>query len=531
MRKKDEFTAGRRTFLKRAGTVAGISTAGSFGVVQHALANRHPHPNPGSLGYLDRRTYVHNMRVHTHFNPPNSHRNGIWRTGSKAQMMARGDRRFLFQSGRVYDVTDPLNPEVFNEDAFEGGQLQLAYNEKIGKWILMTGSGAPSTSATADRPHGKYEYPEKIEEAVNARGLRGVRIYDATDPSDIRLLAKWSCDQGDPDREVQTGGGTHRNFYSGGRYAYLDTAPDNSFTNIENPFRHYSHAIQTIDISDPERPSFVSNWWIPGQRSNEEDAYRKWPFHGDRASWTSAHGPMMVPTKVEDGGKYGYTCYGHFGVTIHDLSDPANPRLVGTFDPRPHAGDIPFHTVDLARLDRGFVIGSWEPLNPDCNNELGSRPLHGSWVIDVRDPTAPDAMAQLPKPHPPLTAPYTDFCNKRGRFGPHNPPHLKAPGAAAPNFTCYSYFNAGLQCYDVTDPTQPRLSAYFIPPQAGSLEDFASFDRDTDNVFVEWDRRLIWALTSTGIYLLSTPELGEPVLEKMPVSSWTLEGLNRGFDA
>ena len=43
-------------------------------------------------------------------------------------------------------------------------------------------------------------------------------------------------------------------------------------------------------------------------------------------------------------------------------------------------GAIPFHTIDVARLDRGFVIANPEVLNPDCNE-----PYQPSWIIDVRD--------------------------------------------------------------------------------------------------------------------------------------------------
>ena len=61
--------------------------------------------------------------------------------GNKMQMMAIGDRRFLFQAGDVIEVTDALKPVMFNRQGFAGGQLQLAYNDKLKKWILMTGAG------------------------------------------------------------------------------------------------------------------------------------------------------------------------------------------------------------------------------------------------------------------------------------------------------------------------------------------------------------------------------------------------------
>jgi hypothetical protein len=46
-------------------------------------------------------------------------------------------------------------------------------------------------------------------------------------------------------------------------------------------------------------------------------------------------------------------------------------------------------------------------------------------------------------------------------------------------------------------------------------------------VFVEWDRNLIWAATDTGLYLLTTPELGDPILKPQPISEWNLPDLNR----
>jgi len=136
---------------------------------------------------------------------------------------------------------------------------------------------------------------------------------------------------------------------------------------------------------------------------------------------------------VEDGGKLGYSAYGSFGMLIHDLSDIRNPKLVGRFTPDykyTRGTVIAFHTVDVVRLDRGFVITNPETLNPDCNETYVP-----SWVVDVRDPTAPKAISRLPVPTPPQEAPYKTFCDKRGRFGPHNPPHIKAPGKPDPNFT------------------------------------------------------------------------------------------------
>jgi hypothetical protein len=91
-------------------------------------------------------------------------------------------------------------------------------------------------------------------------------------------------------------------------------------------------------------------------------------------------------------------------------------------------------------------------------------------------------------------------------------------------------------------------NAYFVAPHGGSLspecaespdklegdvmkrcdEQVNSYNRPTDQVFVEWDRNLIYAGTTTGLYILSTPALGKPVLGAMPVTEWSLPQLNAG---
>lgn len=515
MSKDNLNTFTRRAVIKWGAATGGLAAVGSE-LLRPTWANRHPHPRPTSLKYLDRNMYRKNTDVLAHFDP-GEHR------GGKMQMMAIGSRRFIFQQGDVIDVTEPLKPKMFNKKGFLGGQLQVAYNRKLGKWILMTGAGVAGTFSTPEYPHGKYDNPDMITQNINQKGLRGVRFYDASDPSKLTLLSEWSCDQGDPKRDVQTGSGTHRNYYDGGQYAYLDTAPDNTFTRMESSVRYYSNGIQIIDVSDSTKPQFVASWWLPGQRESEVEEYKKWREHGDKESFTTLHGPMYVPKKVEDGGKYGFSAYSALGMMIHDLSDIKNPKLIGRYYPLMKPGAIPFHTIDIVRLDRGFVITNPEALNPDCNE-----PYQPLWVVDVRDVKKPKALSQLPVPVPPADAPYKTFCDKRGRFGAHNPPHMKAPGKAHPNFTVYSFFNAGAQMFDITNPARPRNIGYFIPPQPGSLDDYLSFPRDTDNVFVEWDRKLMWVGTGTGLYLVTSASLGKPVLEPMSVKEWTLAGLNAG---
>ena len=174
----------RRDFIKAGAAAGGLAAAGSELIVP-ALANRHPQPRPTSYKMLDRNMYRKNAEVVAHFDPGEERE-------AKMQMMAIGTRRFLFTRGDVIEVTDALKPKMFNHKAFVGNQVNLAYNRKIGKWILMTGAGIAGTFSTPKAPRGKYDEPSMIQQNINQKGLRGVRFYDATDPAKLVLLSEWS---------------------------------------------------------------------------------------------------------------------------------------------------------------------------------------------------------------------------------------------------------------------------------------------------------------------------------------------------
>jgi len=83
----------RRDFIALAGTAGAAALAGPE-LIGSALANRHPHPRPTSLKYLDRNMYRKNTNVLAHFDAGEER-------GAKMQMMAIGDRRYLFNRGDV----------------------------------------------------------------------------------------------------------------------------------------------------------------------------------------------------------------------------------------------------------------------------------------------------------------------------------------------------------------------------------------------------------------------------------------------
>ncbi|MBT6410809.1 MAG: twin-arginine translocation signal domain-containing protein [Betaproteobacteria bacterium] len=510
----------RRSLLKAGAALAGCAGLTNLGVVSQTFANHHPQPHEDSLDYLDRETYIHNMEVHAHLETE-AGQHGM-------QMYVKGDRRYMFTARSIIDVTDPLNPVTIKEDPWPVGSLgdipALAYNKKLGKWIMLVGAGMQPTMPTEDKIGGKYKYPSKIIDVITKPGLRGCRIYDVTDPTDIKLLSEWSADLGDPGRELQGGEGIFHIYYDGGKYAYLNAGLGDDFTRMGSYIRFYNRGLQIIDIEDPANPKFVSNWWLPGQREGEEAEYEKWREHEDRASWTSASCHFYVPKRVEDGGKYCYSTWGSLGFMIHDVSNPEKPRLVSRFQGENTPGSIDFFHSNLSWLDKGIAVVYSEALELDC-----AAPLIEPYILDVSDPTNPVVLSRLSKPATPPEAPYDDFCDKRGRFGPRFSPHLIAPGKVDRDFFALAYFSGGLQCYDISDPRDPKVVAYFIPPQGGEIDDWnSSYYRQVQNVFIEWDRKLIWVASNTGLYVVSSSQLGKPVLKPMPVREWSIPGITHG---
>ena len=66
----------------------------------------------------------------------------------------------------------------------------------------------------------------------------------------------------------------------------------------------------------------------------------------------------------------------------------------------------------------------------------------------------------FPLPRPPENAPYRNFCEKGGRFGPHNQHQWQYQDVLLhdENLTFLTYFNAGLRVFDISDERLPAKS-------------------------------------------------------------------------
>jgi hypothetical protein len=277
------------------------------------------------------------------------------------------------------------------------------------------------------------------------------------------------------------GTGSHRNGWTGGRHAFLATNAE-GFSN---------YILVVVDLADPGAPREVSRWWMPGQRAGEE------PAPGDHG--LSLHGPPIVTEGI------GYLPYGGAGMVLLDLADVERPRLLGRLRVSPpfHGGlyGTGVHSVlPLPRRRLAVIDG-------EAHEERCREPLNIAGIVDVVDPNDPRLIATLPLPLPSRDLPYRSYCDKGGRFGPHNLhlPQARPELEDRDDIVYLTWFNAGLRVYDIAEPRAPREIAHFVPADPvqryGPLP-AAALVAQSEDVLV--DRRGVVYLSdkNQGLYLL-----------------------------
>ena len=124
-----------------------------------------------------------------------------------------------------------------------------------------------------------------------------MRVFDVSQPANPREI-----------EFLDTAGlGAHRIWWVGGRYAYASVHFEGFI----------DHVLAVVDVSNPEKPLMLAGrWWLPGM--NRAGGEKPPASFGKR---TALHHLISA-------GNIGYAAWRDGGYTIHDLSDPANPKLL-----------------------------------------------------------------------------------------------------------------------------------------------------------------------------------------------------------
>jgi len=314
----------------------------------------------------------------------------------------------------------------------------------------------------------------------------GFYIWDVAEADDPRLLGHW--------RSGATG--THRNFYNGGNLVHAtSTLPG-----------YDGHLYVIVDIADPAAPKEVGRWWYSGQHRAGGEQYgpdderrlhtgRPFPSSECPSHGLSLHGGAYV---LQD---RAYCPWMRGGLVILDLADPHRPELVSSLPVYPPLGStIAVHSA-VPFPGRDLVVINSEALRERCDEPTGF-----AATVDVSDESDPILLALFPQPRAPQGYDAPSFCEKGGRFGPHNQHQEQGLACLAPNddLVYMTWFNAGLQVYDVRDPRDPHIVGYCIPddPSARRGPLPATLVHQAEDVLV--DRRGIIYVSEKngGVYIM-----------------------------
>jgi hypothetical protein len=331
----------------------------------------------------------------------------------------------MFSNGvTILDAADPreLKPVGF----FTAGDHTRTHHLQVADDLMLLANGANIVAMQSyDNLRGYFEnaLADSITERKKFRS--GLSIHDISRPSRMREIAFLEM----------PGFGINRLWWPGGRYAYVSAHFD-GFTD---------HILCIVDLRDITRPKIVSRWWLPGMhRAGGESS-------------TLPKGRRVALHHMITAGDRGYAAWRDGGFTIHDIGDPAAPRLISHINWSP-----PFpggtHTP-LPLPGRGLAV-----VADEANAERCAKGTFHTFVVDVRAPENPVPIATLPTPRD------RDYCSL-GTFGPHNL-HENRPGSfRSEEIVFATYNNAGVRVFDISDAFAPKETAWWIPPAPARLVD------------------------------------------------------------
>lgn len=298
--------------------------------------------------------------------------------------------------------------------------------------------------------------------------FHGVKFYDIADRANPKFLSYWEAPVSPPDATTgvypDARGVHHFNFT--GDYLYLGSEYEGYIGKI----------LVILDVSDPAHSREAGKWWLPGQKTPEEDGERDWVQQGSFSNpiKPSPNGKLfrhvgMHYVTVED--DVAYLSYHQAGLVILDVSDKAHPRLISR----------------LPYLDPGY-----DPTNPDieacraaagsdrsaCGNTHAAKRVPGTDLLVVSDEyfTCPYGHVRIVDvsdlAHPRILSHYTTPENAAcdpaqplraadaARF-PRRGPSSHLGNAIGTDLYFMAWYGNGLQVIDISDPRHPVSAGHY----------------------------------------------------------------------
>jgi len=208
----------------------------------------------------------------------------------------------MFSKGfSVVDVRDAKRPRAVNYLAAPPGTWNI-HLQTHGDLLLVI--NAKDMFAAAEFADEKAYYKGQLGKVVGTAEKKnatrdwtaGLAVYDISKPQTPKRIGFMPVD----------GGGIHRIWYTGGRWAYVSALLD-GFTD---------YIFMTVDMGDPANPREAGRYWIPGM--NEAA--------GETPSWSATSRYGLHHAIVH--GDTAYAAWRDAGMVVIDVADRTQPKQI-----------------------------------------------------------------------------------------------------------------------------------------------------------------------------------------------------------
>jgi hypothetical protein len=406
--------------------------------------------------------YAHNMRV-LGWSDQGGRPDGV-------QIMVHRGYAYIghmFSKGfSVIDVRDATKPRPVNYLAAPPGTWNIHLQTHDDLLLVINAKDMFAAAEFADeRAYYKGQLGKVVGTAEAPKDAArnwtaGLAVYDIAAPESPRQIGFMPI----------AGGGIHRIWYVGGRWAYVSALLD-GFTD---------YIFMTVDMSDPTRPREAGRYWIPGmnQAAGETPA---WPG----TSRYGLHHAIVC-------GDTAYAAWRDAGMVVIDVADHAKPKLVVHRNWAPPFGGGTHNCLPLP--DRDLLVVLDEAVLD--HQEDGPKLI---WVFDNRERANPVSIATFPTPAE------ADYVAKGGHFGPHNI-HENRPGSFVSSELIFAtYQNAGVRVFDIRDRYAPKEVGAWVPPAPARMMDHRPNRAQviqTADVFVDSAGLIYSTDYNAGLYIM-----------------------------
>jgi hypothetical protein len=339
----------------------------------------------------------------------------------------------MFSKGlSVIDVRDPKSPRAVNYLAAPPGTWNIHLQTHDDLLLVIN---AKDMFAAAEFADEKAYYKGQLGTVVGTAEAKPDAVRDWTAGLAVYDIARLEAPRQIGFMPVE-GGGIHRIWYTGGRWAYVSALID-GFTD---------YIFMTVDMADPSHPREAGRYWIAGMSHAA----------GERPGWPATSRYGLHHAIIH--GDTAYAAWRDAGMVVLDVADRSAPKLIVHRNWSPPFGGGTHNCLPLP--DRNLLVVVDEAVLD--HQEDGLKPI---WIFDNRIKENPVSIATFPSPAE------ADYVSKGGHFGPHNI-HENRPGSFVSSELIFAtYQNAGVRVFDIHDPFRPTEVGAWVPPAPARLVD------------------------------------------------------------